>query len=322
MKWFKLDCDFRNDPKILCLTQQFGGKGACSFWVLLLAYVGAHGMPNCEIKVDPFGPHSPYLLATFVHAKPKVVLTMLEACANLSLINAERWRNDSVISIPNMLKRVDDYTRKIRTLSVVCPEKPAVEQIKIENRIEEERNKITAAPLEPKTAKVVIRDLAADEFSAYCLQSTNVPYVFQAADFVHLAKLRKAYSLVGKLTPPGWTDAIARYFGSPVTKYTMADMVVRYTIFHNSPVNTYGRPVNHGRTEHDSRTKAQITFDNTRAAAQRFLSGSTDPLGGSVSSGIARIDHQRIPKRIGLPVLDCDAGAPEYDAGGNGSGLV
>jgi hypothetical protein len=150
MKWLKLDCDFRNDPKILCLIQQFGGKEACSFWTLLLSYVGANGMPECEIHVSETGPHSPSLIASFLCTKPKVALTMLSACAHLGLIQPERWLNDNVIAIPNMLKRVDDYTRKVRTKSVQSPEKPAVEQKK--NRLEEEKkgkyvaSATTAAP--------------------------------------------------------------------------------------------------------------------------------------------------------------------------------
>src|ERR1043166_4553294 len=86
VKWLKLDCDFRNDPKILSLSHQFGGKQACSFWVLLLSYIGAYGMPTCEIQVSETGQHSLQQLASWLHAKPKVVITMLSACANLRLI--------------------------------------------------------------------------------------------------------------------------------------------------------------------------------------------------------------------------------------------
>lgn len=144
MKWLKLDCDFRNDPKILCLIRQFGGKEACSFWTLLLSYVGANGMPECEIHLSDDGPHSASLIASFLCTKPKVALTMLSACAHLGLIQPERWFNDTVISIPNMLKRVDDYTRKVRTKSVQSPEKPAVEQKK--NRTEVEEKEKSSSP--------------------------------------------------------------------------------------------------------------------------------------------------------------------------------
>ena len=145
MKWFKLDCDFRYDPKVLSLIQQFGCQEACSFWVLLLAYVGENGMPGCEIQVSEFGAHSPNLLATFVGSKPKKVLTLVDASAKLGLICAERWTNDRRIYIPSMLKRLDDYTRKVRTKSEQSPENTAVEQNKKKN-IEEEQISIPKKP--------------------------------------------------------------------------------------------------------------------------------------------------------------------------------
>ena len=142
MKWFKLDCDFRYDPKVLSLIQQFGCQEACSFWVLLLAYIGENGMPGCEIQISEFGAHSANLLATFVGSKPKKVLTLVDASAKLGLICAERWTNDRRIYIPNMLKRLDDYTRKVRTKSEQSPENTAVEQNKKKNKnIEEEQKR-------------------------------------------------------------------------------------------------------------------------------------------------------------------------------------
>ncbi len=134
MKWLKLDCDFRYDPKVLSLIHQFGTQEACSFWVLLLSYVGSNGMPACEIEVTSSGAHSLNLIASFLGTKPKVALTMLDASAMLALIHAERWRNDRVIYIPNMLKRLDDYTRKVRTLSGQTPDLPPTEQNKNKNK--------------------------------------------------------------------------------------------------------------------------------------------------------------------------------------------
>jgi len=72
---------------------------------------------------------------------------MLSACAQLALIEPERWRNDSVISIPNMLKRVDDYTRKVRTLSQQSPKKPAVEEEVEEEQIKKKNIRPPKSPL-------------------------------------------------------------------------------------------------------------------------------------------------------------------------------
>lgn len=146
MKWLKLDCDFRYDPKIQALMQQFGGQSACSFWILLLSYVGLNGMPQCEIQVTSSGPHSPQVIASWTCTKPHHTLTMLSACANLELISSHRWDKDTVIAIPNMLKRIDDYTRKVRTKSVQSPESHTPEQNKnIDKEVEQIQTQLTIA---------------------------------------------------------------------------------------------------------------------------------------------------------------------------------
>jgi len=117
MKWLKLDCDFIDDPKIQALADEFGGIEAAGFWTLVLAFVGRYGGPECRVRIADGTPFSWSFVKTKLKGKRKQVESKLKALANLSLINREAWENDSEIYIPNMLKRLDDYTRRVRTQS-------------------------------------------------------------------------------------------------------------------------------------------------------------------------------------------------------------
>ena len=98
---------------------------------------------------------------------------------------------------------------------------------------------------------------------------------------VQLSKLRKAYSIGGKATPPGWGDAVRNYYGSPLSKYTMADMAVRYSVFKNSSLNNYKNPVNHvnsggsgngtnRETDHEKNNKVLKDFVDRNMAPTMF----------------------------------------------------
>lgn len=136
MKWLKLDCDFRNDPKIQALAREWGGQEAAGFWCLLLGFVGAHGGSECKVKIDPASEFNDQYLASWFSSKAQVMFARLTRAAQLSLICATEWENNRVIFIPKMLKRVDDYTRKVRTNSQQSPKLPHTEE-----ETEEEREK-------------------------------------------------------------------------------------------------------------------------------------------------------------------------------------
>lgn len=146
MKWLKLDCDFRNDPKIRALTREWGGQEAAGFWALLLSFIGAHGGPECRVKIDSTTEYSDQYLADWFASKPQVIVKRLSRAAQLSLICATEWENNRIIFIPNMLKRIDDYTRRVRTRSEHCPEKHATEEeVEEEREVEKEKKKTLSA---------------------------------------------------------------------------------------------------------------------------------------------------------------------------------
>lgn len=146
MKWLKLDCDFPDDPKIRCLAREWGGETAAAFWTLLLAFVGRYGGSECRVKIEETGAHSPIFLASRLSSKPQVALRRLSRAAQLGLIHAESWENDREIFMPNMLKRVDDYSRKVRTKTGQTTDKVHLEEEREEevDKEVEERKKTLA----------------------------------------------------------------------------------------------------------------------------------------------------------------------------------
>ncbi len=67
---------------------------------------------------------------------------MLDASAVLALISGDDWNNDRVIFIPNMLTRLDDYTRRVRILSEVHPPQNKKKNKNIDIEEEQEQDAI------------------------------------------------------------------------------------------------------------------------------------------------------------------------------------
>lgn len=131
---------------------------------------------------------------------------------------------------------------------------------------EKSPNPIVSPPAEKRGGRI---DHAAEHFRARCLELTGAPYEFQRQDFVHLASLRKAYPVGASETPPGWDDAVTNYFGSPLSKYTIADLCVRYAVFRNSALDGFNKPIAHcNRGNGNGLTKQE----RNQQAAQRLRS--------------------------------------------------
>lgn len=88
-------------------------------------------------------------------------------------------------------------------------------------------------------------DPAAEYFKAQCMELTQTAYVFKRGDFVQLTALRKAFSIGTKEDLPGWPEAVTNYFASPLSQNSIADLCCRYSVFRNSRLDGYNKPVNH-----------------------------------------------------------------------------
>ncbi len=168
-------------------------------------------------------------------------------------------------------ERVKRHRQKKRNVSSVLPETPPEQ---IQNRTDTEQiqkgeGDTPSAPLKREGNK----DPAADLFAEKCLEYTRVPYEFKTQDFVHLAKLRVGYKIGGKETPEGWKDAIVNYFGSALSKWTIADLANRYQVFRNSAVDRYGKPINHtngGNGNGHPKDRQQLNFETAERLNARF----------------------------------------------------
>ena len=79
-----------------------------------------------------------------------------------------------------------------------------------------------------------------ETFAAAFLERFQVPYRKQTADFVQLARLRRAT----RLEPGYWADACLNYVTTPMGKYSLADLATRVEVFAQGRLDQYNKPAN------------------------------------------------------------------------------
>ncbi len=100
-------------------------------------------------------------------------------------------------------------------------------------------------------------------------------YIPKPADWVELAKLRKAMKIGTQDVPEYFGQAVENYLASP-RKHTIAGLCSDYNTFAVSPLNEFNRPINHQGVNANGRQETNI------AAAQRVLARfDSEDSGGS-----------------------------------------
>lgn len=99
------------------------------------------------MKIDLTSEFNDKYLASWFSTKPQVIHSRLSRAAQLALICPTEWESSRTIFIPKMLKRVDDYTRKVRTKSEQSPKPPHTEE-EVEEEVEIEIQKELRSRLE------------------------------------------------------------------------------------------------------------------------------------------------------------------------------
>ena len=128
MKWFKHDCNTHNDEKIQMLMDEFG-ISAYGFYLILLELVSE------KINKDNFKPEIQItlkLLKRKTHIyHDNVLVKLLRSMHHLGLISLQSpddldtiSNNVFLISVPNLLKRLDNWT----TNSQVTNKQPPTQQ--------------------------------------------------------------------------------------------------------------------------------------------------------------------------------------------------
>jgi hypothetical protein len=116
VKWFQLDSDTPNDPKVAMVIRQMGPAGFGAL-VLLWCHIADHGArPGWSItsKGKPM-PEAELVDAT--HLTSAEFSQLVTICIESGHFLRKPWLTRAVIAIPAMASRADTYTRRrVRTV--------------------------------------------------------------------------------------------------------------------------------------------------------------------------------------------------------------
>lgn len=115
MKWFQVDSDTPNDPRIRAVTRELGAQGMGGLF-LLWCFIADHGTKPGR-SIDSSG--RPFPIADLQDASKlaKSEFDRLVAlCTDSGHFKKDAWDERQEIIIPAMRRRADTYTRrKVRT---------------------------------------------------------------------------------------------------------------------------------------------------------------------------------------------------------------
>jgi hypothetical protein len=111
MKWFQLDSDTPNDPKIRAVLDRFGNAGFGAL-VRLWCFIASQGKRPGQ-SVGSSGRKIPkaYLIAATGLTESDFDLLLSELLQN-GHIAEQRWEKNGIVDLPAMRRRADTYTRR------------------------------------------------------------------------------------------------------------------------------------------------------------------------------------------------------------------
>lgn len=112
MRWFQLDADTPDDPKIRAVTRALGVEGFGGL-VSLWCHIAKHGRRPGQ-GIDSSG--APFPLDDLIAAtglSPEKFQTLIDVCIRSGHFRRDAWEQYRGIWIPAMERRADDYTRKV-----------------------------------------------------------------------------------------------------------------------------------------------------------------------------------------------------------------
>lgn len=132
MKWFKHESTALKDEAIQSLMDKEGPLGyAIYFMICELCAEKIDENLNCEVRMS-----WPYV-EKLTHCRRATVRRVLDSCRTAALLTDNSTQNEMICSIPNLLKRLDNWTQRY----VVTTEQVSTNKNKKENKnieIEEE----------------------------------------------------------------------------------------------------------------------------------------------------------------------------------------
>lgn len=118
MRWFKHITTSADDEKLAELIERVGLEGY-GFWWRIMEIVGQHVDENdkhfVKFPLKKWG--------NLAGISPKKFKTLAKLCEDIGLVFLTFEENFLTVSIPNILKYKDEYTKKRRKISGQCPDK-------------------------------------------------------------------------------------------------------------------------------------------------------------------------------------------------------
>ena len=186
-----------------------------------------------------------------------------------------------------------DVTPVTRDVTNVTPRNAKKHLDKIrEEKSREEGKKQGDPPAEKRGGRI---DPAADLFKDSYRLHVQSPYGWRDGDFPQLAKLRKRFGLEHPQSPPGWIDALTNYFATPQKKYSLQDFAANYDTFKNTPLDRFGKPINHVNSGANGNGTGKSKDETNRENAQRLLSRLDSQDRGGDECGAQRSDAGGVP---------------------------
>lgn len=112
MKWFQVDSDTPNDPKIRCVLRELGPEGIGGLF-LLWCHIADHGIRKPGWSIDSFGKAMPEAdLMDASKLSEEKFRDLVRVCLSTGHFLKRPWTTRKVIAIPAMNRRADTYTRR------------------------------------------------------------------------------------------------------------------------------------------------------------------------------------------------------------------
>lgn len=112
MKWFQVDSDTPNDPKIAAVYRQMGLPGLGALF-LLWCHIADHGTRRPGWSINSMGKPMPEAeLADACKLNADEFTKLVLICTTSGHFSRQPWVKRSVIAIPAMARRADTYTKR------------------------------------------------------------------------------------------------------------------------------------------------------------------------------------------------------------------
>lgn len=114
MKWYQVDSDTPDDPRIVLILRGYGDDENRALGALfrLWCYVACKGV-SPGVGINDSGQPFPLLhLAAVAHEEPEFVAKLLDRCAEYGHIDKGRWRVDQAVVFKAMVTRGDTYSQR------------------------------------------------------------------------------------------------------------------------------------------------------------------------------------------------------------------